>query len=205
MLARQASEKAFVVAQPHLKKSRELYNQHVKESVDKHILPRYESSVKPAMDAHVWPWVPVFQSNLEKAIEKAYLEMKKTHGKIAEEFESACPQVIGKMKTINKEHDQIIPDLVIQKTIETCSVPEESITSFLWFSLYVFAFIFRSRLIRTTKYFILLPFRIIWFFMPLRFLLPKRRPADPDASQYARRVNGAAPVIKKEKKTGLAQ
>mmetsp|Transcript_4973 Transcript_4973/g.7537 ORF Transcript_4973/g.7537 Transcript_4973/m.7537 type:complete len:633 (-) Transcript_4973:108-2006(-) len=204
VLARQASEKAFVVAQPHLKKSRELYNQHVKESVDKHILPRYKSSVKPVVDAHVWPWVPVLQSNLENAIEKVHIVMQKTHAKIAKEFESACPPIIGKMKAINKDHDGIIPDLVIDKTKEACSAPEESVTYFLWFSLCVFAFIFRSRVMRTFKYIILLPFRIIWFFTPLRFLLPKRRPADPDTS-HTRRVNGAGPVIKKEKKTGPPQ
>mmetsp|Transcript_148 Transcript_148/g.243 ORF Transcript_148/g.243 Transcript_148/m.243 type:complete len:631 (+) Transcript_148:46-1938(+) len=205
VLARQASEKAFVVAEPHLKKSRELYNLHLKETVDKHILPHYETAVKPAMEKHVWPWVPVLQSNVQNARATVSQEMKKTHVKIAKEFEAACPPIIGKLKTLKKEHDRLVPDVVVREMKKACSMPEDSVASFLWFSLFCVAFIFRVRVIRTVKFIILLPFRIIWFFTPLRLLLPKGRPVDPSASRSTRIVNGAAPVIKKEKKTGPAQ
>jgi len=165
-------------AEPHVKKTRALFQEHLQPQVDK-THDYYKQHMKPHVDKHVTPYaVPLFEkasilANMVWVKVKALT--KAAHSRLVASYKASCPNTLKRLEKM--EH---APASMFLHVKQSCHDAEKTVNTFLWTLLYIFVFIFRSFLWRKLIALILLPFQIVWFFSPLRLLFGKRKPVAED-------------------------
>lgn len=169
--ARQLSDKAAVAATPHLKRTRAIYEESVKPHVDKHVTP----VVAPVYNQHLVPVLEKAALYQKEALTHLKEGTSKLHKGLVKRFEKDCPVSRRRLKEMDA------PAFIMDHMNEACSKPEKTVNRYLLTILVIFVLIFRSFLWRTFWRLFLLPFRIVWFFSPLRFFFPKKTTADAES------------------------
>lgn len=144
-----ASAALDTVAKPHISTGRNLYNQHVKEHVDKHVVPIHENHVQPVI------------TTVKDMVSTAY------NGMISE-FKATCPQLKGQAK------DYELHPTVRTFIREKCRDPKDTVNRFLRGVVILLCIIFRNPLWRVLVFVVYLPFRILWYCTPLPLLFPSK-------------------------------
>lgn len=193
-----AGTQAIKAAEPHLQKGRALYDLHLKEHVDKHVLPIHESHVKPVL-AQASQHVAVATTEAQNYVDAAYQQ-------IVLEFQSACPNL--KLYIRNADLHPVVLSFVKDK----CSDPQATVDRVLITALALFVFIFRRFLWRSLLAVLYFPFYLMWYMTPLPLLFPNSKRAkkikseqlnvetDDSEMEESLTPTAAAPTkIKKEK------
>lgn len=158
-LVKQASE-------PHLQKTRDLYDLHLRDHIDKHVIPMHEAYLNPLIK-HAGIQ---FRIVMEKVSDGA----ERVHQRLVDEFKALCPQVRRDLTKVDA------PIFFIEFTKQQCRKPRTAVNRFLRGLLIVFVLVFRKAL---WKLVVLLPFKIIkgvfcFPFMvalaPFRLLFPSK-------------------------------
>lgn len=160
---RKVAGRAAVAAEPHLKKSQELYDQHLKEHMNTHVYPLHKK--------HILPLLPVISKYWQLVVDQVVVVLHMAYAFLAKQFNTACPNVADFLLTTKMKYDSIVPNTVIYHVEQACSNPEASVTECLWGVLYLLALIFRAFVWRTAKSILFFPFRVVWYFLwPLRWI-----------------------------------
>jgi hypothetical protein len=158
-------------AEPHIESGRHLYDLHMKEHVDKHVMPIHEAHVKPAL------------KEANKQIEIATVEAShmahNIYRRVIAEFKSSCPALKRQLRDMNAH--PILRRFVSEK----CSDPKGTIDRFLLGLAIVHAFLLRRFLWRTFWFLVYLPFKIMWYVSPLPLFFPSRKTATPDVAEIS--------------------
>ena len=176
-------------SESHLEKTRELYNEHLKQYVDKlcqKTREMYDKILKEHVDKHFRP----FQENhLRPLIKLTGIQIRAVMKRVGDgaawvqrrlvnEFKLICSHARRELKNYNA------PVLVIEYTNQQCRKPREAVNLFVQILLTILALFFRKAIWRTANFVILFPFHVA--FIPLRFLFgsskPSENPGDPASS-----------------------
>jgi hypothetical protein len=145
-----------------------------KQLLEKHILTKtqayYEEHLKEHVDKYVVPYaVPAMSKTgvvLNKAWKETFSLTRRAHNRLVQSYKNSCPNTLKRIQQM--EH---APESMVRHVQESCRDPVTTVNTFLWTVLFVVVVMFRSFLWNKTLALVLLPFRIIWFFSPLRLLL----------------------------------
>lgn len=167
-------------AEPHIETGRHMYDAHLKEHVDKHLLPIHEAHVKPALK--------VANKNIAVARKKASTQMQSLYRRSISEFKAACPAFKKQLREM-----QVHPSM--QSFVrEKCKDPKGTVDRLLAAIAILFALLFRGFLWRTFMFLIYLPFRIMWYVSPLPLFFPSRKAVVPDIADVVASSTSAAEV-----------
>mmetsp|Transcript_15833 Transcript_15833/g.23979 ORF Transcript_15833/g.23979 Transcript_15833/m.23979 type:complete len:553 (-) Transcript_15833:244-1902(-) len=159
-----ATRAASKAAEPHIEAGRKalnkLYDENLKETVDKHISPVHEAHIRPTVSKIS----EVANSGFQKAKELA----AKARRRSISEFKDSCIGFKAHLRQAN--FPKVVRDFVRQK----CKEPEQTIDRFLLAILLFFVIIFRKFLWRTTKRILYFPFRVLWYCTPLPLLFGRK-------------------------------
>ena len=166
-----AAEVVVHAAEPHIETGRHMYDAHLKEHVDKHLLPIHEAHVKPALK--------VANKNIAVARKEASNRMQRLYRRTISEFKATCPAFKKQLREMN-----VHPSM--QSFVhEKCKDPKGTVDRFLVAMAILFALVFRGFLWRTFWFLIYLPFKIMWYVSPLPLFFPSRKKAVPDIADAA--------------------
>eukprot|EP00545_Synedropsis_sp_CCMP1620_P011304 CAMPEP_0119031478 /NCGR_PEP_ID=MMETSP1176-20130426/41565_1 /TAXON_ID=265551 /ORGANISM="Synedropsis recta cf, Strain CCMP1620" /LENGTH=626 /DNA_ID=CAMNT_0006987873 /DNA_START=33 /DNA_END=1913 /DNA_ORIENTATION=- len=184
---------ATKAAEPTLQKGRALYDQHLKETIDKHVLPIHEAHVKPALRT-ASKTVKVATVEAENYVDAAYQ-------RLVMEFQNTCPSLKANIRDAN------FPPAMLKFVHAKCQDPQNTVNRFLLTILAVVCFIFRRFLWRSLLAVLYLPFYILWYLTPLPLIFPahikKENNLEDDQSENA--ASKRAVAKKKVKKEKLSQ
>ena len=151
--------------------------------MDDHVEPMYESHVAPVMKDTVEPFYrknvdPVFKSQIiptwNNAISKLVSTAKNIVKMLYDLYHLARRNVHLVSTNILKQHSDSLPVPVVL-FLEYCQAQsDEFLTRLLWVALITVIFLFRYTLRFMMIYVLCIPFRIIWFFSPLRLLFRRK-------------------------------
>jgi hypothetical protein len=184
-----ASKAATKAVEPHIQKGRELYDLHVKEHVDKHVMPLHEAHVKPALQkasAQVVVASTEAQNYVDAACQRMVLE-----------FQSTCSSLKSHVKEAN------LHPAMLTYVNDRCQDPQATVNSFLLGVLVIVCLIFRRFLWRSLLAILYLAFSIMWYMTPLPLFFPSNRAVavDGDADEMEENTTPTAiavPKIKRE-------
>lgn len=189
-----ATEVVVHAAEPHIETGRQMYDAHLKEHVDKHILPIHEAHVKPVLK--------VANKNIAVARKEASNRAQSLYRRTISEFKATCPAFKKQLRDMN-----VHPSM--QSYVrEKCSDPKGTVDRVLLALAILFVLVFRGFLWRTFWFWIYLPFQIMWYVSPLPLFFPSRKKAMPDIAVASPTTAGEATAtdgpatfdgIKKEK------
>jgi hypothetical protein len=152
-------------AEPLLKKTKQLLENHILTKTQVY----YEEHLKEHVDKHVVPYaVPALSKTgvvLNKAWKETFSLTRQVHNRLVQSYKKSCPNTLKKIQQM--EH---APECVVKHVQESCRDPVTTVNTFLLTVLFVVVVMSRSFLWRKTVALVLLPFRIMWFFSPLRLL-----------------------------------
>eukprot|EP00547_Thalassionema_nitzschioides_P002546 CAMPEP_0194207252 /NCGR_PEP_ID=MMETSP0156-20130528/6043_1 /TAXON_ID=33649 /ORGANISM="Thalassionema nitzschioides, Strain L26-B" /LENGTH=540 /DNA_ID=CAMNT_0038933965 /DNA_START=79 /DNA_END=1701 /DNA_ORIENTATION=- len=167
-----ASEQAVIAAriaskaaEPHIETSRKFLNQkydeHLKETVDVHVSPFYETHIKPTV------------SKISELVTSGFGNVKQlssnSRKRAIEEFKASCIGFKAHLRQAN--FPKFFRDFVRQK----CKEPEQTVDRFFMAVLLIFVIIFRRVLWRTAKRVVYFPFWVMWYLTPLPLLFGRKR------------------------------
>jgi hypothetical protein len=179
-ITRHVIDSTTKAAEPHAEKMRKsynnLYNMHVQSQVDK-TRTLYQNHVKPHVQKHVLPFQKQYLAPLLKKlgvlVYKFVVEGKslasRAHAYLVVSYQSTCPKALEQLSQMDA------PPVLVDRVNLSCQDANTTVNAFLWTILVLLALIFRKFLSRNVIGIVLLPFRIIWFFSPLRLLFGKRK------------------------------
>jgi len=155
-LSKEASNAARIAAikaaEPHIAAGvaagNDLYNQHLKESVDKHILPLNEMYFQPALN----------ETNTQLSRGKSLALQGRSD--MVQRFKFICRDMKGELR------QRDVSPQMMKMINDRCNEPEQLVDAYLCLILVIFIYIFRKSLRRI----ILFPFWIVWYLTPLRFI-----------------------------------
>jgi len=155
---------AVKAAEPHIAAGvvagNELYNQHLKESIDKHVLPLNDKYLQPALKEANGRFLKPALKNANAQLLQGKSIALQGRADMVLRFKSICRDIKGELR-----QKSISPKMMKMMKV-TCNEPEKLVDTYLYLILFVFILIFRKSL----KRIILFPFQIIWYFSPLRFI-----------------------------------
>jgi hypothetical protein len=172
-------------AEPHIETGRHLYDVHLKEHVDKHVMPMHEAHVKPALK--------VANKQIAIASVEASHMAQNIYRRTIAEFKSSCPALKGQLRDM-KAHP------TLQRFVrEKCKDPKGTVDRFLLAITIALTFLFRRFLWRTFWFLVYLPFKILWYVSPLPLFFPSRKTATPDVAEISaapgEAMNDVSPII----------
>ena len=158
---------------PYVEKSRQLYDAHMKPSVNLAVektRPHYEQYVAPHVDK-VTQVLTEWLAQVQKVRHDMFAALVK-------EFASGCPRAISLVTASAKESVE-----------HSCRQPEESVRNFLKFLALILCIVFRRLILKLIWKSFLLIIRILWFFSPLRLLIHfcRRTPSVQQPTQVSKK------------------
>lgn len=194
-VANDVAEKASIAAAPHVQKSRELYDQHLKQHVEK-LREHHETYLLPVHKKYIVPAIPVVILYATKAKDSLQLLADRAFAALVVGLKKSCPLVLKQLRKMEKRSKYFVG--LSPPVQQGCKNPEESVVSLLTALLVIFIVIFRLTVWRVAKGVIFVPFNIIWFFSPLRLLRRKTTKKSQEAKKPKSATNGAAGKISKK-------
>jgi hypothetical protein len=170
-VVRDLAQKASVASAPHVQKARLLYDQHLKQHVDK-LRQHHEKYVLPLYQKYVVPSIPVAVMCATKARDKAQILANTAFVALVAGFKRSCPIVVKQLRKLERQSKFFNGFSAPVK--QGCKNPEHAVYSLLTALLVIFIVIFRVTFWRLGKRIILMPIRIVWFVNPLRLLKRKK-------------------------------
>jgi hypothetical protein len=163
-------EKANVLYDQHLRdhvdasvqKANVLYDQHLKEHVEK---------ARPHYEKHVVPPVEKSKAAAAQAVAATNTARTAVYASAVTKFQATCPKLLSLLADLKENKGLAVPDSVLENLKETCSKPEEVVSTSFTAALVLLAILFRGTLWRLFTGIVSLAFGIIWFFTPLRFFV----------------------------------
>jgi hypothetical protein len=167
--------KMDVVSKPYRFKIAELYDAHLKEIVDDSITPFYINRVAP-VQTKVYDQV---HKELSPLLEKMDIEIRLKCEELLifsrVSFEQYCNVAHDKISQLKESlaHSGNVPKYIIS----ALEVIESDTSTFILLAIKIVCFLMilklRFLILRLIATFLMLPFRVIWFFCPLRFIIQK--------------------------------
>ena len=156
-------------------------------------------------DETLFPILAQAKEELIVAMEIANKKSEETFNKVVAKYAEECPKASASLKNFAKEQDFQIPVSVLQSLDTSCQQPQESVIMALYIVGAIFLLLFRKALLRLVKWLIFLPFRILWFFNPLRFCFGSKKKNIVPAPTKAVPPSGSTPVgIKKKQRNNAS-
>ena len=158
--------KAIAMFDEHLK---EVVNKNVIPVYNDHIAPVYNEHIQPVYKQHVAPIVKTIEKEAAVAVEKTQTEARKARSTAATLVKQSSSSA---MKLIEeKEADSLFPSWILSK-LEQSSKDGEIVVDTIFKALVIFImFLCRSFIYRVTRG----VFSIVWFFCPLRFFVGRSK------------------------------
>jgi hypothetical protein len=148
--------------QPQMDELRTLYKEHVDPRVQDHFIPFHKQYTAPLIaQQKVW---------IEKVVAESQALARRAHSHLVTSYQSACPQVLKQLTQLDA------PSFVVNRVNLSCQDATKTVNAFLWTSAIVLVIYFRKFLWTSLVCIVLPPFRILWFFSPLRLFVGKRKP-----------------------------
>jgi hypothetical protein len=149
---------------------------HVKPQVDK-TLTLYQVHVEPHMQKHVLPFqkqylAPLFQKIcvlVDKIVVQGKSLASRAHSYLVASYQSTCPKALEQLSHMD------VPPFLVDHVNISCQNANKTVNACLWILLVLLTLIYRKFLSRSLVRIVLLPFRIMWFFSPLRLLFGKQK------------------------------
>jgi hypothetical protein len=132
-------EMATVIAKPYLEKA----------------VVMVDETLFPLLFAHAKEEVIV-------AVEISKNKTQETFNKVVADYAAECPKASASVKTFAKENNIQRPISMLYSMDTLCQQPRESVIMGLYVVGVIFVLLFQKALLRLVKWFILLPFRILW-------------------------------------------
>ena len=176
-----AAEQVVQIADPHLKKGKQLYDDHLKEHVekhvtaasqvyDKHLKPHVENHILPLHDSHVLPGIAYIQDRISETRSNIFTAL-------VNEFKQNC-------RTVKPHLDGWLRDTVAG----VCREPELHVTRLLWAALIIIIFLTRRLIYRLFVGILWLKLQALWHLTLLPFifrLFRGRSKPKPDGTDAA--------------------
>ena len=173
----QASESADL----YKEKVNVLYNQHLKDHVDASLkkanvmydqhLKQHVEKARPHYETHVVPPVEKSKAAVAQAVEVTNKARTAVYASAITVFQAICPKFLSLLVDLKENKGLAVPDSVLENVKQTCSKPEEIVSTFFTATLVFLAILFRGTLWRLFTGIVSFAFGIIWFFTPLRFFV----------------------------------
>ena len=146
-----------------------VYNDHIAPVYNEHIAPVYNEHIQPVYKQHVAPIVKTIEKEAAVAVEKTQKEARKARSTAATLVKQSSSSA---MKLIEeKEADSLFPSWILSK-LEQSSKDGEIVVDTIFKALVIFImFLCRSFIYRVTRG----VFSIVWFFCPLRFFVGRSK------------------------------
>ena len=164
------------VAEPYAAKMRKLYNIHVQPQVDK-TLTHYQVHMEPHVQNYILPfhkqYLAPFVTKLGVLVDKIVVEGKslasRGHSHLVTTYQSTCPKALERLSIMDA------PPFLVYHLRISCQDAIKTVNAFFWICLVVLTLIYRNFLLMGVIGIVLCPFRIMWFFSPLRLLFGKEK------------------------------
>jgi hypothetical protein len=176
--ASRAATQTAVLAEPHVEKSKQLYDMYLAETVQTHALPIYESHISPLITKAI----PIWDRVLSKATAMRSAAWMAFHNKLVSQVEIGSKYMIRVFET-KQWH---VPALVVDALVVSQEHPGVVVDQILYTLGVCLIFLFRRHIWNMMVWVFLLPFRIVWFFLPFRFFVPQKK--QPDACKTEKDV-----------------
>jgi hypothetical protein len=158
------------------------------------------------VDETLFPLFAQAKEEVIVAVEISKNKTQETFNKVVADYAAECPKASASLKTFAKENNIQLPVSMLHSMDTSCQQPRESVIMGLYVVGVIFVLLFRKALLRLVKGFILLPFRILWFFNPLRFCFGSKKKTAPAPTTKAVHSSGATPVgIKKKQRASTTR
>ena len=153
-----------------------LYDAHLAEAVDENVKPIYNQHIWPVYEEHVSPVVRAIEGEAVIVAEKTSKGAKRARSGAARLVRQSSSSALGAMK--EKEIDSMLPGWLVSLLDRASSDGEWAFDGLCKSVLIIAAILFRSLLWRLFWDAVCSPFRLVWFFCPLRFVMGGRRKAE---------------------------
>lgn len=166
---------------PYKEKLVDLYEEHAKEFVDEIIIPPIDQYVLPAYEEHVLPLIEIASEKgkiiYQDVTEKAHVLKLR----IVSEIENKSSLLLKLMKEEGIDTDYPILADTVKDIEENALYIVESIVQFM---ILLGLFLLRRKIFRFVLYVVCAPFRMFWFFCPLRLILrPGKKTSKEDQEE----------------------
>ena len=163
----------------------------------------YREKAAVMADETLFPLLAQAKAELVVAMEIANKKTQETFNKVVAKYTEECPKASASVKNFAKKKDFELPVSLLHSMDTSCQQPRESVVMALYIVSAIFFLLFRKTLLRLVKWVIFLPFRILWFFNPLRFCFGSKEKTVP-APTKAEPPSGSTPVRIKKKQRNNA-
>jgi len=166
---------------PLIAKVKDLYEEHIAEIVEdilvpmfkEKVLPVYEEKVLPVYEEHVvtayrdlvTPAINDLANQAKMATNQASDAAVQTHRELIRGVQTSSRNVVGLVD------DAIVPSAMTRFIEKIEKNAEDIVDLTLMITAGVLLFIFRSNFLQLAIWVLMMPFRIFWFFCPLRFFV----------------------------------
>ena len=190
--AKRLQDKTLKSAEPHLKtankmyesltaKGIRLYSNYLKKHVDA-VTPHYNNYAAPVVDKasklgkeyHAKAMTEAGRQSAQMATGGDRLA-RELFNNLVSHFGNECPKILTSMKKFEKEHELTMPAVVLDAWSRSCKRPRETVATTLKVLAFAFVILFRRRIFRLIRWCILLPFVVIWYIFPLRWIFGRRK------------------------------
>jgi 2-oxo-4-hydroxy-4-carboxy--5-ureidoimidazoline (OHCU) decarboxylase len=165
-LVRQKSQRLYGdYAEPHVETLRPHYNQYA--------APLLEKAAGLVADYHARYGIPVIaamETQARQAVKDANTKRREWFDSRIAKFGRECPQSMSIAQQWAKENNVTLPKLLVKHWTETCQHPRESVSICLKALGLLAVYILRRKIYRMIVWCAFLPFVVLWFLNPLRWL-----------------------------------
>ena len=163
-----------------------LYDEHVSQKVlpvfNEFVLPVYEEKILPFYNEKVAPATKPIQKEVKAIVEESEKQMKLVHSKAAASVEQIARSLANMME--QHEVDRFLPGWLCKHISELDGT--KTVTNLFAFCVFLLCIMCRRLILEI----VFLPFRVVWFFSPLRLLFRTR--SKPDSKGGELKVNGSS-------------
>ncbi|GFH56404.1 predicted protein [Chaetoceros tenuissimus] len=172
-----------VAVAPYRAKAYALYEEHGKEIVDTKLLPFYQEQIRPFYIQHI---VPLLTLMNVKVIVPSIVKVEQGLEILEEKWIVASQEMfVCACKTMEKQAGALKAFLISKDlhsnganyAMEFLADIEKDASSFITFLGYIVAFVtvyrFKYHILSFIWFLMVLPFRVVWFFFPLRLLMKR--------------------------------
>lgn len=170
-------------SQPHVDKARGLYQQFVQPHVDTYLVPYYNQYMTPLFGKLV--------TLMTHSVTQVKSLTTRGHDQLVASYKSSCPSTLERLDQMKA------PAIVVTPVQTSCRDPTKTVNTSLWAVLLVMVFLFRSFLWGTAVRMVLLPFRILWFFSPMRLFVGLRTSIKKEEQQADANDNGTTSTTRR--------
>lgn len=210
-----AKAKVQEVSKPHIEKAtksiNQFYDEQIKESVETTVLPLYKQHIMP------------LQEKLSKTYEESIIplldQLNQHHKNVQEQiYTKACDAYKNGAQSIRESLEKKALDSIPKFFFLLLKRVESSPATYLVFSLKILAivniYLLRYFIVSLVWNIVTMPFRIIWFFCPLRLIVGggggKKKSSKNSTRKGSKRMkevatNGYSGVVKEQKANGAVK